>query len=152
MTDPDQVPTLPAADSPTDSLTEPRLEAPGPALPIAATPGPPAEGDPGTDDVRPADAVSGQPVEAGGAPEPIPGAGVRYAVLRLLLLVTVGGLLALVGMRGWALLFVAVLVSGILSFFVFVRQREAAARNLEAAAAARAARHQPHAQGERPAA
>jgi hypothetical protein len=65
-------------------------------------------------------------------PATVPHAGARYAVLRLALLATVGGLLYLVGMRGWALLFVAVLASGVLSFFVFLRQREAAARSLEA--------------------
>ena len=70
----------------------------------------------------------------------VPHAGARYAVLRLALLVTVGGLLYLVGMRGWPLLFAAVLTSGVLSFFVFLRQREAAARSLEARLGA--ARHQ----------
>lgn len=77
------------------------------------------------------------------APEVTPGAGLRYAVLRLLMLVTVGGVLYLVGMRGWALLFAAVIVSAIASYFVFMRQREAAARNLEAKAAARSARRHP---------
>jgi cell division protein FtsL len=64
---------------------------------------------------------------------------VRYAVLRVAMLVTVGGVLALVGLRGWVLLFAAVLISAVLSFFVFARQREAAARNLEAAVARRQA-------------
>jgi hypothetical protein len=79
------------------------------------------------------------------APEVTPGAGLRYAVLRLLMLITVGGVLYLVGMRGWALLFAAVIVSAIASYFVFMRQREAAARNLEAKVAARAARRHPEA-------
>ena len=78
------------------------------------------------------------------APEVTPGAGLRYAVLRLLMLITVGGVLYLVGMRGWALLFAAVIVSAIASYFVFMRQREAAARNLEAKVAARAARRSRH--------
>lgn len=72
------------------------------------------------------------PADPATDPAAVPHAGARYAVLRLALLVTVGGLLYLVGMRGWALLFVAVLASGVLSFFVFLRQREAAARSLEA--------------------
>jgi hypothetical protein len=72
-------------------------------------------------------------------PTPLPHAGLRYAVLRVAMLVTVGGVLALVGMRGWLLLFTAVLVSAVLSFFVFARQREAAARNLEASLARRQA-------------
>jgi hypothetical protein len=82
-----------------------------------------------------------------GSPEPaspaveVPHAGARYAVLRLSLAVTTGGVLYLVGMRGWALLFLAVLISGVLSFFVFLRQREAAARNLEAMVEARRAKH-----------
>ena len=74
----------------------------------------------------------------------VPHAGVRYAVLRVALLVTVGGVLYVVGMRGWPLLFAAVLASGVLSFFVFVRQREAAARNLEVSLAARAERRHAH--------
>jgi hypothetical protein len=76
------------------------------------------------------------------APAVVPHAGLRYGVLRIAMLVTVGGLLYLVGMRGWLLLFTAVLVSAVLSFFVFMRQREAAARNLEAAIEAR--RHHGH--------
>jgi cytoskeletal protein RodZ len=75
---------------------------------------------------------------------PVPHAGIRYAVLRVALLVTVGGVLYLVGMRGWPLLFAAVLASGVMSFFVFARQREAAARNLEASVAARSERRHAH--------
>jgi cytoskeletal protein RodZ len=62
----------------------------------------------------------------------VPHAGIRYAVLRLLMFVTVGGILYVIGLRSWLLLFAAVLLSGIASWFVFMRQREAAARNLEA--------------------
>jgi ABC-type nickel/cobalt efflux system permease component RcnA len=62
----------------------------------------------------------------------VPHAGIRYAVLRLGMLVTVGGVLYVIGLRSWLLLFAAVLLSGIASWFVFMRQREAAARNLEA--------------------
>ncbi len=65
-------------------------------------------------------------------PAPVPHAGIRYAVLRMSMMLTIGGVLYLVGMRSWPLLFATVLVSGIASYFVFLRQREAAARNLEA--------------------
>ena len=64
-------------------------------------------------------------------PPVTPHAGLRYAVLRLAMFVTVGGVLYILGMRSWALLFMAVLLSGIASFFVFMRQRNAAAANLE---------------------
>jgi hypothetical protein len=129
MTDPDQTPTLAATDSqPLD-----------PTLPVTAS-APAHAGD----DSDAAPAVGDHGADPA-VPTTVPGAGVRYAVLRLLMLVTVGGVLYLIGMRGWALLFAAVLVSAIASFFVFMRQREAAARNLEAKAAARAARRHPQA-------
>ena len=64
-------------------------------------------------------------------PEPVPHAGARYALLRLLMLVAVGGVLYVVGMRGWLLAFAAVLVSGIVSLFLFMKQRNDAAVNLE---------------------
>lgn len=85
-------------------------------------------------------ANEGSPGDLDPSPVAVPHAGARYAVLRLSLLVTVGGVLYLLGVRGWVLLFVAVLASGLLSFFLFVRQREAAARNLEASLAAHNAR------------
>ena len=65
------------------------------------------------------------------APEPVPHAGTRYALLRLLMLVAVGGILYVIGMRGWLLAFAAVLVSGVLSLFLFMKQRNDAAVNLE---------------------
>jgi len=71
------------------------------------------------------------PDSAPALPEPIPHAGARYAALRLLMLATVGGILYLVGMRGWLLAFAAVLVSGIVSLFLFIKQRNDAAVNLE---------------------
>jgi len=71
------------------------------------------------------------PDSAPALPEPIPHAGARYAALRLLMLAAVGGLLYLVGMRGWLLAFAAVLVSGIVSLFLFIKQRNDAAVNLE---------------------
>ncbi len=64
-------------------------------------------------------------------PEPVPHAGTRYALLRLLMLLAVGGILYVIGMRGWLLAFAAVLVSGILSLFLLMKQRNDAAVNLE---------------------
>lgn len=117
----------------------------------AATPTTMPQGseDSGSAQSRPS-AAGDAPDQAAGAeksaaqppPTPVPHAGIRYLVLRIAMLITVGGVLYLVGMRGWALLFAAVLGSGILSFFVFTRQREAAARNLEASVSSRSARRQ----------
>lgn len=84
------------------------------------------------------------------APEPapaVPHAGIRYAVLRMSMLLTVGGVLYLFGMRSWPLLFATVIVSGIASYFVFLRQREAAARNLEASVESWRGRRGPSAGG-----
>lgn len=64
-------------------------------------------------------------------PAPVPHAGGRYAVLRLLALVAVGLALYLVGMRGWLLAFSAVLISGVVSLFLFMKQRNDAAVSLE---------------------
>ena len=64
-------------------------------------------------------------------PDPVPHAGARYAALRLLMLAAVGGVLYLIGMRGWLLAFAAVLVSGIVSLFLLMKQRNDAAVNLE---------------------
>lgn len=64
-------------------------------------------------------------------PEPVPHAGARYAALRLLLLASVGGILYVVGLRGWPLAFAAVLISGIVSLFLLMKQRNDAAVNLE---------------------
>lgn len=64
-------------------------------------------------------------------PEPVPHAGARYALLRLLMLVAVGGILYAIGMRGWLLAFAAVLISGLVSLFLLMKQRNDAARNLE---------------------
>ena len=47
------------------------------------------------------------------------------------MLITVGGVLYLVGLRDWLLLIAAFLISGIASYFVFMRQRDAAAGNIE---------------------
>jgi hypothetical protein len=64
-------------------------------------------------------------------PEPVPHAGARYALLRLLMLVAVGGILYVLGMRGWLLAFTAILVSGVVSLFLLMKQRNDAAVNLE---------------------
>ena len=47
------------------------------------------------------------------------------------MLVAVGGILYVLGMRGWLLAFAAVLVSGIVSLFLLMKQRNDAAVNLE---------------------
>jgi len=70
-------------------------------------------------------------------PAETPHAGLRYALLRLLMLLAVAGLLFLIGMRGWPWLFASVLLSAAASWFVLFRQREAAARSLEATVQAR---------------
>ncbi len=64
-------------------------------------------------------------------PEPVPHAGARYALLRLVMLLAVAGVLYVIGMRGWLLAFTAVLVSGIVSLFLLMKQRNDAAVNLE---------------------
>jgi hypothetical protein len=76
-------------------------------------------------------------------PERIPHAGPRYAVLRLVVLVAVGGVLYVIGIRGWDLAFVAVLVSGIISLFLFRKQRNDVAVNLERTVSARRRRRDP---------
>ena len=99
----------------------------------SGTPSYPADPDP----IRPVDTVdlewNGSTPSDPPAPLPpvTPHAGVRYAVLRLLMLITVGGVLYLVGLRDWLLLIAAFLISGIASYFVFMRQRDAAAGNIE---------------------
>ncbi len=128
MTDPDPSNTVAAQDLRSTDSAEPS-PAQGPAT--------------GADDAPTAPVPAEEPGRAHGRPDVVPGAGVRYAALRLLMLVSVGGILYIVGLRGWALLFAAVLLSAIASWFVFMRQREAAARNLEARLAARAARRDP---------
>jgi hypothetical protein len=63
--------------------------------------------------------------------EPVPHAGARYAALRFVMLLAVAGVLYVIGMRGWLLAFTAVLVSGIVSLFLLMKQRNDAAVNLE---------------------
>jgi hypothetical protein len=50
---------------------------------------------------------------------------IRYTTLRLAMLLMVGGVLYLVGLRGVLLAAIAFLASGLLSFFVLDRQRDA---------------------------
>jgi len=50
---------------------------------------------------------------------------IRYTTLRLAMLIAVGGVLYLVGMRGLLLATVAFLGSGVLSFILLDRQRDA---------------------------
>lgn len=64
------------------------------------------------------------------------GAFIRYNLYRLLLLVLVGFLTYLAGLRGPLLLLVALVVSGVLSYFLLYRQRTALARSISTALAA----------------
>lgn len=73
-------------------------------------------------------------------PPAVPHAGLRYTALRLAMFVVVGGALALVGLRGWQLLVLAVLLSGLVSLFALSRQRDAVAVNIERGMARRSAR------------
>jgi hypothetical protein len=87
--------------------------------------------DPDTTAEAPSAIPESAPPSGHDLPEPVPHAGLRYALLRLLMLVAVAGVLFLIGMRGWLLAFSAVLVSGIISLFLFMKQRNDAAVNLE---------------------
>ncbi len=80
-----------------------------------------------------ATADTGATAQSGGPalPPAVPHAGARYAILRLLMLLAVGGVLYVVGLRGWLLAFTAVLVSGVVSLFLLMKQRNDAAVNLE---------------------
>lgn len=99
--------------------------------------------DPDTmDHPEPNAAAPGAPAPAP-APAIIPHAGLRYGVLRVAMLVSVAGVLYLIGLRDWALLISAFVLSAIASFFVFARQRQAAAHNIEVAVEARNARKSP---------
>ena len=50
---------------------------------------------------------------------------IRYSTLRLAVLLVVGAVCYLIGLRGFMLLLVALIASGIVSLFVLDRQREA---------------------------
>jgi hypothetical protein len=102
-----------------DTTAEPSSAAPDPSSPAPVDP-------------EAADATNDSPVAAGhDLPEPVPHAGLRYALLRLLMLAAVGGILYVIGMRGWLLAIAAVLLSGLVSLFLFMKQRNDAAVNLE---------------------
>ena len=121
MTDPD----ISTNSLPADAESEPAAQADVSIDDTATDPRPQGE----TTEPEPADAdlAPAEPT----APEPVPHAGARYALLRLLMLVAVGGILYVLGMRGWLLAFAAVLVSGIVSLFLLMKQRNDAAVNLE---------------------
>lgn len=54
----------------------------------------------------------------------------KYTVMRLGLLVVTGGVLWLVGLRGWLLLLLAFLVSGVISIVVLNRARDEVSTSL----------------------
>lgn len=54
----------------------------------------------------------------------------KYTLLRLALLAATAGVLYLVGLRDWILLFVAFLVSGVISIFVLNRARDEVSTSL----------------------
>lgn len=64
-------------------------------------------------------------------PAPIPHAGLKYLGLRTLLLLGVGAVLYLLGLRGLLLAVLAFLISGAISLFALSRTRIAAAGNLD---------------------
>jgi hypothetical protein len=97
----------------------------------AAAPSIPAKSSPASPAAQPAPQQETAGGVAAALPDPIPHAGPRYAVHRLLVLVAVGGALYVIGMRGWLLAFAAVLVSGIISLFLLRKQRNDVAVVLE---------------------
>jgi hypothetical protein len=118
MDDPDTA----GATVPDSPESDPHTSAPDPDVTEAATSSPNA-------DSTAADSEAPAPGTA--LPDPIPHAGLRYSLLRLLMLLAVGGILYVIGMRGWLLAFAAVLLSGVASLFLFMKQRNDAAVNLE---------------------
>lgn len=113
MNDPDT--SAAAAPASTESpLAEPVADtsADGSTTPSAAAASPPGEPEPGL-------------------PDAIPHAGVRYAALRLLMFGAVGAVLYIAGLRGWLLAIAAILISGLVSLFLLMKQRNDAAVNLE---------------------
>lgn len=56
---------------------------------------------------------------------------IRYGALRISLLVVVGALLYLAGMRGVLLAGMAIIISALISYIFFPTQRDMAARRLE---------------------
>ncbi len=72
-----------------------------------------------------------RPTTAEALPDPVPHAGARYSLLRLGVLLVVGLGLYAAGLRGLPLIVLAFLVSGLVSYFALMRQRDAAAAALE---------------------
>ncbi len=133
MNDPDH------SAAPLPASLDPHPDAPTPApeptdtvaAEVVATDAPDAD-DGNVNDRPRAELADGEaPTPQAALPDPIPHAGLRYTLLRLLMLVAVGGILYVIGLRGWLLAFAAVLVSGIVSLFLFMKQRNDAAVNLE---------------------
>lgn len=118
--------TAQPADHRADPAAGPAVGAAGGAGTTSAT-APDAAAD--SPDLSPTSTVG--PPATTALPDPIPHAGLRYAALRLLMLGAVGGVLYVIGLREWLLAIAAVLVSGIVSLFLFMSQRNDAAVNLE---------------------
>ncbi len=122
----------PAEPLPASPESQPDPTGPDPDLADAMATGGPDADAAATGDPRQVEMADGPgPAPQAALPDPIPHAGIRYALLRLLMLVAVGGILYVIGLRGWLLAFAAVLVSGIVSLFMFMKQRNDAAVNLE---------------------
>jgi hypothetical protein len=102
-----------------------------PAEPSSAAAESPSPAPAGPEAAQAAEATHDGPAAVPDLPEPVPHAGLRYALLRLLMLAAVGGILYVIGMRGWLLAFAAVLLSGLVSLFLLMKQRNDAAVNLE---------------------
>ncbi|MCU0264468.1 MAG: DUF4229 domain-containing protein [Candidatus Nanopelagicales bacterium] len=102
-----------------------------PAEPSSAAAESPSPAPAGPEPAQAAEATHDGPAAGPDLPEPVPHAGLRYALLRLLMLAAVGGILYVIGMRGWLLAFAAVLLSGLVSLFLLMKQRNDAAVNLE---------------------
>ena len=78
-------------------------------------------------------------------------AALIYTLARIAVFVAVLGVLAVAGLRGYVLVLAAILLSGIVSYFVLSSQRAAFARGLgEQAERRRAARRPPPPDGEPP--
>ena len=135
-----------ASTTPADSAQTGPASASGTAADGSAPLGPAA--DSSGVDITGSDAADGATAASAAAEQPlsvIPHAGLRYGVLRVAMLLTVGGVLYLIGLRDLELLILAFLLSAIASFFVFARQRRAAAQNIEVAVESRHARRDaPH--------
>ena len=78
-------------------------------------------------------------------PPPVtPHAGLRYSLYRFVVLLAVGAVLYLFGLRDWLLLLLAFAISGVVSYFVLMRTRDAAAANIEHTIEVRREAHHAH--------